>query len=374
MNYSHVYVWEIEKGSKPPAPDFVAACDTCLRAGGELVAATITPSAADVISEADPEAAVEALEPARRIGISDVGEGTLVRLEQATDRLAMAYAGTLPATLLPYVRRHLDYVAELVPARMTVSGRRRLLAVGGWLSLLVATLHIDIRHRAAAEAWLVTAEQMAHQAEHAGIAAWCLETRAWEVLTDGRCDAALDLAQQARAMAPAGSSAMIQATAQEGRAAARLGRATETRAALDDVARLVGNLPAPERPEHHYVYDPTKAVSYTATTLAWVGDPAAEEFARAAISELENGDVPRPRRVASARLDLALALIAAGKPDEATAEATAAVASGRIVPSNWWRVSEVVDGLRRAGYRGVSGLRDAIDGHRPPTEVTESAC
>jgi transcriptional regulator with XRE-family HTH domain len=40
VNYSHVYIWEIEKGSKPPTPDFIAACDTRLHACGELVAAT----------------------------------------------------------------------------------------------------------------------------------------------------------------------------------------------------------------------------------------------------------------------------------------------------------------------------------------------
>ena len=361
VNYSHVYIWEIEKGRKPPAPDFIAACDKCLQTRGELVAAT------GLIAETDLDVAVEALELARRIEARDASDGTLRRLEQATDRLATAYAATPPVTLLPTVRRHLDYIAELVHARTTGAGRRRLLTVGGWLALLAATLHIDLRHRAATEAWLATAEQMAEQAGHTEIAAWCFETRAWDVLTEGRYGTALELSQQAQAVAPAGSSAMIQATAQEGRAVARLGRAAETRAALNEVARLAGNLPTPQRPEHHYVYDPAKAVSYTATTLAWVGDPAAEDFARTAIATLatEPGGVPRPRRIAAAHLDLALALLAAGKPDEAAAEATTAVASGRIVPSNWWRVNEVVDGLHRAGFDRTSDLTEAVEGHRP---------
>lgn len=37
VNYSHVYVWEIENGSKPPTPEFVAACDAQLQAGGQLI-------------------------------------------------------------------------------------------------------------------------------------------------------------------------------------------------------------------------------------------------------------------------------------------------------------------------------------------------
>jgi hypothetical protein len=39
VNYSHVYVWEIEKGTKRPPPEFIAACDDRLHAGGQLIAA-----------------------------------------------------------------------------------------------------------------------------------------------------------------------------------------------------------------------------------------------------------------------------------------------------------------------------------------------
>jgi hypothetical protein len=39
VNYSHVYVWEVENGVKSPTPPFVAACDDKLCAGGQLVAA-----------------------------------------------------------------------------------------------------------------------------------------------------------------------------------------------------------------------------------------------------------------------------------------------------------------------------------------------
>ncbi|MFI5916286.1 transcriptional regulator [Dactylosporangium sp. NPDC051541] len=310
---------------------------------------------------------MEAIELARRIEASDVSDGTLRRLEDAADRMAMCYAGTPPDELLPQVRRYLSYVTGLTDVRMTIDAQRRLLVVGGWLSLLAATLHIDLRQRAAAEAWLTTGEQMAAHAGHDEIRAWCLETQAWAVLTDGRFAEALALAQQARAIAPAGSSALIQATAQQGRAWARMGNAAETRDALERVARLVSNLPTPEHPEHHYRYDPTKAVAYTATTLAWVGDPAAEGFARAAIDELlsEPGGRPRPRRVASARLDLALALLAADRPDEASAEALAAVTSGRIVPSNWWRATEVLTGVERSGVSDAKELREACRAFRP---------
>src|SRR5260370_1243360 len=99
----------------------------------------------------------------------------------------------------------------------------------------------------------------------------------------------------------------------------------------------------PDRPEHHYRYDPAKSEAYTATTLAWLGDPAAEGYARHVLAWLEStaDGPPRPRRAASARLDLSLALIAVGQHDEAAGTALEAITSGRIVPSNYWRARQV---------------------------------
>jgi hypothetical protein len=67
----------------------------------------------------------------------------------------------------------------------------------------------------------------------------------------------------------------------------------------------------PDQPEHHFRYDPDKTVAYTATALAWVGDVAAEEYARELIRRLApSDDVSNwPRRVASANIDLSLALL-----------------------------------------------------------------
>jgi tetratricopeptide (TPR) repeat protein len=298
---------------------------------------------------------------------SDVGAETLERLESAVDVLATAYATTPPEQLAPRSSRQLAYVVHLLDGRTTLDQHRRLLVAGGWLALLGATLRIDLRHRVAAEAYLGTARQMAEQAEHAEIQAWVLETRAWDVLTCGDYQGAAELAQRAQAIAPRGSSAHIQATAQEGRAWARMGQASETRDALARVERLVSPLPRPERPEHHYQYDPAKALSYTATTLAWVGDPGAEQYARAVIAELESAadGVARPRRTASARLDLGVALLAADKPDEAANAATAAITSGRVVPSNWWRAAEVLAGVEQAGIGEARELRQAYETFQP---------
>jgi hypothetical protein len=127
----------------------------------------------------------------------------------------------------------------------------------------------------------------------------------------------------------------------------------------------VSTLAPPDRPEHHYRYDPAKSHAYVGTTLAWAGDPAAETYARAVVTELETSPIARPRRTASARLDLGLALLSAGKPDEAGAVTIAAVQTGRVVASNWWRVAEVLTGVERLGIREGADLREVCEAHRP---------
>jgi hypothetical protein len=101
--------------------------------------------------------------------------------------------------------------------------------------------------------------------------------------------------------------------------------------------------------------------AYTATTLAWIGDPAAERYARHVLARLEStvDGPPRPRRAASARLDLSLALIAAGRHDEAAGTALEAVTSGRLVPSNYWRAREVIQAVAERGVPEAAELPEA---------------
>jgi transcriptional regulator with XRE-family HTH domain len=348
-----------EAGAHPPGSRYrMLYCAAFEMTEAELFGAD---EGEQLVSAAGYADEIEALELARRATASDVGAETLRRLEMAVDDLAVAYPRTPPVELLERVRRHLAYVAGLLDGRKTLVEHQRLLVVGGWLSLLGATCHVDLHQRDAATARLRTAAGLAEETGQAEIAAWCLETEAWQALTDGDYRRAVTLSQGAQAVAPTGSSAYIQASAQEGRAWARLGAAPETRRQLDRVAALTGNLPSPDRPEHHYRYDPAKADAYTATTLAWLGDPAAEPYARQVLARLQapaDGRV-RARRLASARLDLSLALVAADRPDEAAHETLTAVTSGVLVPSNYWRAGEVIGAVEAARVPEVAELREA---------------
>ncbi|WP_328469095.1 helix-turn-helix domain-containing protein [Actinoplanes sp. NBC_00393] len=357
---SHSLINDLEKGDRRPTFKVVAALDTALNARGRLTATLRTSTPDDVEGE------FEALELAQRAAASDVSGETLEALEHDANLMAMAYATTPPAELLPRVRRYLRFVDQLLDGRKTLKQHRRLLVVGGWLSLLRATLHIDLGQRGPAAAHMKVAAGLADQTDQPEITAWALETRAWDELIRGNYRQAVELSRHAQAVGPPDGSAIVQATAQEGRAWARLGDPVASRKALRRVEAMAESRTPPQHPEHHYQYDPAKAHSYAATTLAWSGDPAAEQVARDVIAELE-ADGARPRRIASARLDLGLALLTGTKPraDEAAAQARAAIRSGRIVPSNWWRVDELVTSVARAGSPEASDLREEAATARP---------
>ncbi|MFJ4654568.1 helix-turn-helix domain-containing protein [Nocardia sp. NPDC088792] len=296
----------------------------------------------------------------QRATASDTGGDTLDRLESAVDDLASAYPTTPPGELLVRIRQHLGYAGRLMDSRKTLTQHRRLLVSVGWLSLLASTCHVDMGQLSDAAARGHLAWKLSEEAGHREIAAWCLETRAWQQLTGGEFAEAAELSRAAQSLAPEGSSVFIQATAQEGRALARLGDSKGTYAALRRVARLVSGLHVPDRPEHHFRYDPAKSDAYVATTLAWLGDPAAESYARHVLGDLAGAVSVRPRRIASANLDLGLALVAADKPDEAAHVALTAVESGRLVPSNFWRVSEVVSGIEHRDSEDAATVREAF--------------
>jgi tetratricopeptide (TPR) repeat protein len=216
----------------------------------------------------------------------------------------------------------------------------------------------------AATARLETAATLARESGQREIEAWCYETEAWRVLTDGDYVQAVELSRTAQDIAPAGTSALIQATAQEGRAHARLGEGKETYSAIKRVQDMSAALGTPDTPEHHYRYDPAKSLSYTATTLAWLGDAAAEPYAREVIARLSpSDDVTRwPRRVASANIDLALVLLEQSRLDEACDAAQKAILSGKVVPSNHWRALEVVKAVEAKQLPESADLREAYQG------------
>ena len=198
------YISQLERGDRHPSPEFARKLDDVLGGSGTLAALAVRSPQSNGAGDDDE---FDAFELARRASASDIGVTVLVGLENAFDRLAVAYQSTAPSLLLPDVRHHLRYVGQLIDKRATLDQRRRLLVVGGWLSLLAATVEIDLRLRTAATARLATAASLAEQTGHHEIAAWCLETRAWDALTEGQFRLAVDLSRGAQQVAPRDGSA-----------------------------------------------------------------------------------------------------------------------------------------------------------------------
>ncbi len=290
--------------------------------------------------------ALEAVELARRAAASDVSAFTLDRLESAFDDLACAYSGTPPVALLGDVRTHLRYVSRLVDGKATLAQKRRLLVVGGWFSLLAATLYTDLAQKGPARSSRDTAFELGAHAEQPELQAWAYEVDAWSALVQRDYRSALRAVEVGATVAPHGSSVAAQLAAQEARAAARVKDSGRTLAALRRATDALNSLSVPERPEHHFTYDGRKLEWYTGTVLAWLGDDrAAEDIARTVIRQSEAGE-QAPRRAITARLDLGLVL-AGREPDEAAQLGSTAIASGWLVPSNAWRAGELATVLHR---------------------------
>jgi hypothetical protein len=99
-------------------------------------------------------------------------------------------------------------------------------------------------------------------------------------------------------------------------------------------------------PDHHFYFDGDKLGLYSGTALSWLGDPAAEDFARHAAARYETGD--QPRRLTTAYLDLGLVLARLGRPDEAAHAGMLALGTNHLVPSNAWRADELLAAV--SGY------------------------
>jgi transcriptional regulator with XRE-family HTH domain len=375
IGYSPQHVSQAELAQASVSGPFVAACDRALDAEGSLLALLApviyeqamqrhdrsavrrrrasssggmldlsgVPGARDDESVSDE---LEAIELARRVLVGDVSAATVDGLALGVHELCRRYTRVPPAALVDAVRGYRRHLFDLLDARMALRQRRELIVTSGWLSLLAACLHVDLGQLAAARESRRAAHDLGVDAGDRQIVAWGLEVRAWQAILAGRYEDAVKLCAAGSDLAGRDTSAAVQLTAQQARAQARLGRARETHGALDEAAAACSRLPTPEHPDHHFTFDPRKLTSYTATALAWLGDgERAEPFAREVIDMRRREG--RPRRVATARIDLALVLAQQDRPEEACDLGQLALASGRLVRSNIWRAAELDDALGR---------------------------
>ena len=354
-NRAHVnraYLHRMERGERWPSVTVVRAVDAALAADGALLAIW---EAADRVPRAPANGEpTELLELAARAEASDVGATTLELVELSVDGLARSYTLMPPDELLRDVRTRARQINRLLDGRATLVQRRRILTAAGWLAVFAATLHTDLGQRGAACAARNVAQSLGRETGADEIAAWVVEIDTWIALVDQDWTLAATLAAAGEGIAPPGSPAAAQLAMQAARAAARLGDGPGVRAALRRCTAAADRQSQERPPDHHYQFDGDKLELYTGTALAWLGDPAAEDFARraAARSEVSN----QRRRVATAHLDLGLVLARLGRPDEAARFGVLVLRSDELVPSNAWRADELIAAVSE--YRGVPEVEE----------------
>ena len=196
----------------------------------------------------------DTLDLARMVTVSDLGLGTLDTLQEAADLLCRAYPSASAGELKARSKQCLSYIALLLSGRLTLARHRELLVTTGWLALLLGCVHYDLGEREQAEAARQAAYQAGMQVEHGEIIAWSYEMAAWFALTEGRYHDVVDYAQAGQQHAGL-TNAMIQLVLQQARRQARLGERRGGHASLDHGAKLLEQLPRPEHPENHFVFD-----------------------------------------------------------------------------------------------------------------------
>ncbi|WP_372407766.1 XRE family transcriptional regulator [Streptomyces luteireticuli] len=262
---------------------------------------------------------METLEIVSRLNRSDVDTATMDAVRITVDRLCSEYPYMPSAQLLIEGRQWLRRLADLTSKTLTLSQHREVLAMAGWLALLVGCVEYDTGDRHAAESTRQAAMSLAVESDHREVLGWSHEMRAWFALTSGDYRGVI-VAAQAGAEAAGKRGVAVQLAAQEAKAWARIRDRRKMEVALDRGRQLLEGMPYPDNIDHHFVVDPAKYDFYAMDCYRLAGEDKlartlAEEVLRAGTDF--DGTERRPMRNAEARVTLGVAAARAGELEEA---------------------------------------------------------
>jgi len=299
----------------------------------------LSAAAPEVVARVLAGAAGEAVEFTRRSGITDVGRGTFDQLEAVVTALDRAYSQTHPGEQLVVARAYRSCVQQLIDGRHTLEEARELYAYAGWLSEMLAWLAHDLGNSLVAGFYAIDCYEHADQAGHDELCAWASDAMASITMYAQQPKRAVKAAHRGIAKAPLTHPLAVRLRAQAARAYAKLGRRDECEQFLVEARELYDRLPSTS-PRRFAVDTGTLAdyalTAYPASSYLWLADySTARRHALNALTVHEQAPPASrsPSREAIARLDLAIALVALGSPDEAVAHGRQALASSRVVDS-----------------------------------------
>lgn len=297
---------------------------------------------------------METLEIVSRLKKSDVDNATLDALRITTDRLCSEYPFMPSEQLLIEGRQWLRRVVELHTKSLTLTQHREVLALSGWLALLVGCVEYDSGDRHAAESTRQAALSLAIESDHAEVAGWAHEMRAWFALTTGDYRGVIAAAQAGTERAPTHSVA-VQLAGQEAKAWARLGDRRQVEVSLDRGRRLLEGMPHPENLDNHFVVDPAKFDFYAMDCYRLVGEDKlartlAEEVLRAGTDF--DGTERAPMRNAEARVTLGVTAAREGDLEQALIHGERALQGERQSVPSLIMTSRELAAVMRQRYSG----------------------
>lgn len=349
-NFDRSYISHILAGRRNPSPEAITNLDTAL-GGGVLplgpVSSDETLYMIDIIDQ---------------VGRTDVSTDTIDHLADAVDRLCRAYPTMPGPELRDRSKRLMDYALKLLDRRTTLTQYRELLVQVGWLACLLGCVHYDVLDRLAADTARRAALTLGEQAGHGEIIGWSFEIQAWFALTEHRWEDVI--AASAAGCGRAGvTSAGVQLVLQEAKARALMGddRAHE---AIQRGRRILDQLPSPEHPENHFIFDPAKWEFYAATIYTLIGwDEVAMEHIEEVVRQCEHPGGNRwPMRLADTRINHAMIAGRNGNLDEAVAVGQLAFEFERRSGSMLSRAKDLLGELdaRYPGEALVQEYRDRL--------------
>ncbi len=305
------------------------------------------------------QSAVESAMFGQRWEESDLGPVTLEHLDLAVERFGLSYLHTPPEQLFGQVRECRQWVSSMVAGRQTLSQRRHLCVVGGWLSGLLGHLALDLGDSAVAHAHCLTAWQLAAESGDTRLGAWVWGTQAMIAFYAGDAVDALRYALAGLDIAPRNSFVHTRLLAQQGRAHARLGDADGVSVAFARAEDAFESVT--EKASHSiFSFDYPYLPFYAGTSYTALAKPKkAQTFAQQAVTLCDAAAVNWPVARALARVDLALAAVRQNEPDRAcavTAEALEICATQRPVDLIIRRTGEVVREMQP--YQAMPSVRD----------------
>jgi hypothetical protein len=139
---------------------------------------------------------------------------------------------------------------------------------------------------------------------------------------------------------------------------------------------MLGRMPVPDHPEHHFVSDHTKWIFYASSCFVWLGDnDRTEEHAAEVIAKhaRPDGTSNAPMRTAQARINLGIVAARRGQLDQAVAYGEGAFEYERQSLTALVSSSADLDNILQQRYRGERLAHEFHERHLYVRRVLESS-